>query len=253
MSIVKKPWEFGEAQEGSANRIISIPDFCVGNHTLVRLAPPKGKGVREGLVTGFIMTSYIDVNGETIELVTVNESISGYQIEFPLGKRGLYATKYRGPNNQYRFLDKESNKFYQIPSEKFTLEGATKYCEENVKGWSEMADAEKDLCIDEYFSDMFMFGMSQDLALPAEGDNFTEPFVGLQTKLYRTYTPPAQGEKWGNIIISKWRKGFQGLDPAFETRPEALAVAIYEEYQKRDNVTEIFDPTKLEETDDAII
>lgn len=253
MSIVKDPRQLGEEQESTINQLFTIPDFCLGEHLLVKLAPAKGKGVRDGLVSGYIMTSYRDVDGNNIELVTINETASGYEIKFPLGKKGLYATKFRGPKNIYRFLDKETNKFYQVPNEKFTLEAALKYCKENVDGWADMDEDTKSMTIDEYFSDLYMFGLSQDLNLPTEGDNFTEPFVGLQTKLYRTYTPPKGEERWGNIIISKWKRGQQGLDSEFKTIDAALAEAIYEEYQMRETGIETFDPTKLDEADDEAI
>lgn len=252
MSIVKKPWEFGKDEEQSGASRHLLPDFCVGDHILVKLGPPKGKSVRDGLVTGFIMLSYIDSDGNPIELVTAGETVSGYDIKFPLGKRGLFATKYRGPKSQYRFLDKESNKFYQIPADRFTIEGAISYCEENIENWPELSDPEKDQYLDEYFEDMYMFGMSQDLNLPARGDGFVEPFVGLVTKLYRTYTPPLEGEKYGNIIISKWKKGYTGLDSEYRTQDGALAQAIYDEYQKREN-SELFDPTTFKEDDDDTI
>lgn len=253
MSIVKKPWEFGENEQGQNASKHLLPDFCVGDHICVKLGPPKGKGVREGLVAGFIMMSYIDSDGNPIELVNAGETVSGYDIKFPLGKRGLFATKYRGPKSQYRFLDKESNKFYQIPADKFTLEGAISYCEENVEGWANLSDIEKDQYLDEYFEDMYMFGMSQDLNLPAKGDGFVEPFVGLVTKLYRTYTPPLEGERYGNIIVSKWRKGYTGLDSEYRTQNSAMAQAIYDEYLKRETTTEHFDPTTFTEDDDDTI
>jgi hypothetical protein len=252
MKIVKEPWKFGEEQDSQGAQKFSLPDFCVGDHLLVKLGPPKGKEAKAGLVAGFVMTSFVDSDGNTIELVTAAETVSGFEIKFPLGKRGLFATKYRGPKSQCRFLDKETNKFYQIPADRFTLEGAMSYCEQNVEGWTGMSDIEKDQYLDEYFADMFMFGMSQDLALPIQGDNFIEPFVGLQTKLYRTYTPPLEGEKYGNIIISKWRKGYKALDSEYITKNASLAEAIYEEYQVREKSSDSFDPTKVEEDSDVI-
>jgi hypothetical protein len=257
MKIVNKPWELGEMQASQSKTYFALPDFCIGEHCLVKLGPPKTKGVRDGLVASFIMTAYYDSDGNKIELVEVNETASGYSVKFPLGKRGLFATKYRGANNRYIFYNKDGK--YEIPSERFTLEGAISYCESNdengkpnVEGWAKMSELEQSLALDEYFADMYMFGMSQDLALPIEGESFTEPFVGLQTKLYRTYTPPLEGAKYGNTIISKWRKGYKNLEPSYKTHPAALAEAINEEYQVRDIKTEDFDPTALEDDDNVI-
>ena len=255
--IVQKPWELGEIQESTGQKYFTLPDFCIGDHMLVKLGPPKLKGVRDGLVASFIMTAYYDSDNNKIELVEVDETASGYSVRFPLGKRGLFATKYRGANNKYVFYNKDGK--YEIPPERFTLEGAIEWCEgtdkdgnPNVPGWPEMSDAEKELALDEYFADMYMFGMSQDLALPIEGESFTEPFVGLQTKLYRTYTSPAQGDRYGNTIISKWRKGFKNLDSEYNTHPVALAEAIYDEWQVREPKTDDFDPTALESDENII-
>lgn len=246
--MIKKPWELGEVQSNKAPSF-QIPDLCKGKHLLVRLAPPKGKGVRDGLVATFLMTSFFDSNANEIKLVEVLEGIGGYKISFPLGKRGLVATKYRGPSSYYRYLDKESNQFYQIPAERFTLQGALSYCEENVEGWAEKSEVEKDSLLDEYFHEMFMFGISQDLALPTEGDSFTQPFVGLQSELYRIYTPPKAGDKYGNIIITKWHKGQPSLNGDFSSQPVELAEAIHLEYQSKDTV-DAFDPTSFVEDED---
>lgn len=255
MSIIKKPWELGEVQASNKFSPFQLPDVCKGKHLLVRIAPPKGKGVRSGLVTTFLMTSYFDESGTEIKLVEAMENTNGYKITFPLGKKGLVATKYRGPTSYYRYLDKESNQFYQIPNDRFTPESAIHYCEENVEGWAKKSDIDKDLCLDEYFQEMFMFGISQDLSLPIEGDSFTQPFVGLQSELYRVYTPPKEGEKYGNIIITKWHRGKPNLDGTFVSQTPELAEAIHMEYQVRDTDEKSFDPTSFVESvdDDEII
>jgi hypothetical protein len=255
MSIVKKPWELGEPQNSNKFSPFQLPDVCKSKHLLVRLAPPKGKGVRSGLVTTFLATSYNDEQDNEIKLVDVMENASGYKITFPLGKRGLVATKYRGPTSYYRYLDKDTNSFYQIPNDRFTPESALSYCEENVEGWTEKSDIDKELCLDEYFQEMFMFGISQDLGLPIEGDAFTQPFVGLQTELYRVYTPPKEGDKYGNIIITKWQRGKPSIDGDYTNVNSDLAEAIHAEYQARDNDENSFDPTSFveDDKDDEII
>lgn len=262
MGIVSKPWELGEIKESNNFSPFSIPDVCKGKHLLVRLAPPKGKGVRDGLVATFLMTSFFDESDNPIELVDVKENAGGYKISFPLGKRGLIATKYRGPSSYYRYLDTVKNQFYQIPQERFTPEGALAYCEENPKnipeleGFKDKADIERDEILDQYFQDLYLFGISQDLVLPIEDDKYKEPFVGIQSELYRVYTAPKEGERYGNIIITKWRRGKPSLSGDFTEVVPALAEAIHLEYQARDNDDNVkFDPTSFVEDkeDDEII
>lgn len=236
------PWELGDDIKGT-----SIPHFALGTHVLVKLAHPKNKTIRNGLVAYFIMTSFVDEYGKKVDLVEATESPDGYQIKFPLGKRGLLATKFRGPQNNYKFINPETNKWFQIPKERFTPEFASELLSSKVDNWTSLSDPEKDALIDEYLEDMFMFGLSQDLLLPAKGDNFTRPVVGVKTKLYRVSTPPdeSKGEKYPNIKITKWEKGKPSLDGEYETVPEALATSIYEEYSRRDE--DAFDPTTFKE------
>lgn len=257
MGIVKKPWELGEIKESNQFSPFNIPDVCRGKHLLVRLAPPKGKGVRDGLVSTFLMTSYFNEEDVQVELVEVKENAGGYKVSFPLGKRALISTKFRGPSSYYRYLDKKSNQFYQIPQERFTLEGAVSYCEENQKdlpelrGFKDKTELERDDLLDQYYHDLYHFGISQDLVLPIdEKDEFKEPFVGLQTELYRIYTPPKEGERWGNIIVTKWRRGKPSLSGEFTEHPAAMAEAIHLEYQSKDTDEESFDPTSFVEKDD---
>jgi len=225
------PWELGDNLNSTA-----IPATCKGKFTLVKMVHPKNKGVRNGIVGTFLMTSYEDDNGNKVELVTATESEAGYKVEFPNGKRSMIGTKFRGPQNDYRFINPKTGKWFQISKEKLTEEYATTLLATKVEDWEDKTEVEKDALVDEYLVDMFMFGLSQDLALPVEEDgSFEKPFVGLTTSLYRVSTPPAEGEKYPNVKITKWEKGKPSLDGEHGSVPEALALAIYNEYLKRDD------------------
>ncbi len=235
------PWELGDDLQSTV-----IPSFVLGDFTCVKLAHPKQKTVRDGLVGSFLMTSYTDENGNKVELVEASETPEGYEVKFPLGKRGLIGTKYRGPQNSYRFINPETKKWFQIPKERFTEEYALEYLPTKVDNWSELSDVEKDSAVDEYLQDMFLFGLSQDLALPAKSDgSFEKPIVGLTTQLYRVSTPPKEGEKYPNVKITKWEKGKPSLDGEHKLIPEGLALAIYDEYLRREE--DQFDPTTFKE------
>ena len=255
--IVNKPWELGSKTDGSFDLQSpverAIPDFCIGNYIVVKLVPPKTKSIRSGLVLTLLMTSYETEDGQFTDTVKWEEAPDGYAVTFPLGKYDLIATKFRGPKNYYRYMDPKTKEFYKIPPEKFTLEYAQSYCETNVEGWPEKSQAEKEQLIDEYFSDMYMFGMSQDLMLPIDGDEFKAPEIGMATKLYRVFTPPSEGEKYADIKATKWEKGKPSLTGEFSTLPVELATAIYAEQQRRDapSAANDFNPTTaVEDTED---
>lgn len=235
------PWELGEDLKSTV-----IPSFVTGSFVLVKLIHPKNKTVRDGVVGTFLMTSYIDEFGKKVELVEAKEGPEGYSVKFPLGKRGLIATKFRGPTNSYRFIRPDTGKWFQIPKEHLTPEYALEILPGKVDNWSELSEVEKESLIDEYLVDTFMFGLSQDLALPAEADGtFVKPFVGLTTNLYRVSTPPAEGDKYPNTKITKWEKGKPSLDGEHKDLGEGLALAIYSEYQTRE--ADQFDPSTFVE------
>ena len=236
------PWELGDDLKTSV-----IPSFVKGSFIIVKLIHPKNKTVRDGIVGTFLMTSYEDEFEKKVELVEANDGPEGYVVKFPLGKRGLIGTKFRGPTNAYRFIRPDTGKWFQIPKERLTKEYALEILPKKVENWPELSEVEKESLIDEYLVDTFMFGLSQDLALPAEADGtFIKPFVGLKTTLYRVSTPPAEGERFSNVKITKWEKGKPSLDGEYEDVGEGLALAIYNEYQRREE--DQFDPTTFTET-----
>lgn len=240
------PWELGDDVKGT-----SIPHLVIGTHILVKLAHPKNKTIRDGIVGYFIMTSFEDEYGKKVELVEVSTGPDGYLIKFPLGKRGLLATKFRGPQNNYKFVNPETKKWFQIPKERFSPEFASELLSSKVDDWAALSQPERDALIDEYLEDMFMFGLSQDLLLPSKSDgNFTRPVVGVKTKLYRVSTPPdeSKGEKYPNIKVTKWEKGKASLEGEFEMVDETLASAIYDEYSRREE--DVFDPSTFTEIKD---
>lgn len=244
MSITINPWELGNDVQSTV-----IPSFVTGNFILTKLVPPKDKTIKNGLVAHFIMTSYLDEYGKKVELVEAKETASGYQIDFPLGKRGLKGTKFRGPQNSYRFINPKTKKWFQIAAEKFTPEYAMEYLSQKDTTWTQLSENEKDARVDEYLEDMFLFGFSQDLALPMnEDDSFVKPVVGLKTQLYRVYTAAAEGEKYPNIKITKWEKGKPSLTGDHSLVPESLALAIETKYNERE---ETFDPSTYVETNSA--
>ena len=239
MSTLLNPWDIGDEVQGS-----SFPDFVKAQYIAVTITPPKGKTPADGLVGKFLMSSYIDGEGNEIKTIEVTESPNGYTVEFPLGKKGLMATKYRGPKSFYKFKHPDTGKWFQISNDKFTKEYAIMHLGNTLDEFDTMSDIEKEELITDYLWNMYMFGLSMDLNLPSAGDTFKVPEAGLQTSLYRVYTAPKDGDKYPDIKITKWEKGHEPLDGEFKEFPSALAEAIYLAYQKRDDS---FDPTQFVE------
>lgn len=245
-NMLIKPWEMGETTKSTG-----IPTFCIGDFILTRLAAPKGKTIQNGLVATFLMSAYYDDNNQKIETIEVAQSEKGYNISFPLGKRGLLATKFRGPKSYHRWKNPETGEPYKIPQENFTIEYATDFCSKQHENWNDFDALTKETYINDYLFDMYSFAISQDLALPYSEDSFTAPIVGMSTKLYRVYTPPSEGEKYGNVIVTKWHKGKDALSGDYREIAPELATSIYDEWIRREENKSI-DPTSFVEEDDAI-
>ena len=251
--IIDNIWDMGSELEKSST--VQIPNFCLAKYIVVKLVPPKGKTVRDGLVMTALMLSYTDEEGNEVETIQVAESTNGYDITFPKGKAGLLATKYRGPKSYYRFLNPNTKKFYQIPNDKFTLEYANDYLSSITNDWTQLSNAEKDSLLDEYFEDLYLFGMSNDFAFDNKGDKITIPKPGMVTSFYRRYTPPKLEEKYGNTIITKWpskrvpaEAGYAALSGEYKEFDEAIALAIDDAFRQKEDPT--FDPTSFDIIED---
>lgn len=250
MAFIMNPFELGSEVNNSD---FSIPNFTLGKYMVLKIVPPKGKTVRDGLVMSAALLSFTQEGKET-KTVIVTEGTSGYEVTFPLGKRGILATKYRGPKSIYKFINSATKKFYQISSDKFTLGYIEKYLGQSIPNWVNLSQVEKDQHIDEYYENMYMFGLSNDFAFN-DNENLVLPKPGMVTNFYRRYTPPAEGEKYGNIIITKWPKKsnpveaeMENLDGSYIQRDEAIAVSIQNALRERAEPT--FDPLSFDPTDE---
>lgn len=221
---------------------------CLTEQLLVKIAPPKTGTIRNGLVAYFVTTAYWD-NDVKVDTVVYDEKGN---IKFPLGKVNLINTKFRGPNNKYKFYNPVKKKFFTIPSEKFLLEYAEVYVKKQHSDWDNLSQIERDSLIDDYYEDIYMFGLSQDLGLPiSEDGNYFAPQVGLKTLLYRIEDPRKEGEKYPRVIITKWAANMPSLTGEYELIPPDIATAIYQQIQNKDNNVS-FDPSTLDLEDDVI-
>lgn len=242
-NMLIKPWEMGDT-----NNTTKIPTFCTGDFILTRLAAPKTKTIQNGMVATFLMTAFYDDNENKVQTIEVAQSEKGYDISFPIGKRDLLATKFRGPKSYHRWKNDKTGEPYKIPQENFTVEYATTFCKSQHDGWEDYDELTKETYINDYLFDMYSFAISQDLALPYSEESFTAPIVGMQTKFYRVYTPPSEGEKYGNVIITKWHKGKDALNGDYRELEPTLATSIYDEWMRRESKS--IDPTSFVEEDE---
>lgn len=256
MSNLVNVWDMTEKMNEQV-----IPQFVKGKYMILRIAPPKGKDIQAGLLATCGLVSFTGANGTEVPMIEVSEGPSGFEVTFPNGKRGIQATKYRGPKSWYRFK-KSDGSWFQIGSnnratgvnEKFTPEYAEKHLSSSMKGWDQMSEADRQDSINEYLYDMFMFALALDFNLRVEGDEMELPFVGMVTDLYRRYTPPKEGEKYGNTVITKFApsEDKETLSGDYTTVDEAIAAAVYDKLQERDEAR--FDPAELdtENSEDVI-
>lgn len=252
MSMIVNPWEMGEEVTST-----SIPAFTKGKFIVLRLAQPRGKSIRDGKVATLGMISYLADDGTEKVLIEVSQNANGYSVEFPLGKRGIMATKYRGPKSWYNFVNNETGKKYRIgekdPVTKInsmcTVEAAEEYLSKNLKDWDDLDVASKESAIDEYFDDFYTFALAKDFNLEVEKDNSLVPQVGMISDFYRRYTPPKEGERYGNVIVTKYApsEGKENLSGENKVVDANIAAAIYDGLTSRDDAASSFDPTTIVE------
>ena len=246
-----KAWDLGEEVDSKAR----IPSFVKAKYIVTKVVPPKGKTIRDGLVVSAAMLSYLDEDGLEVKVTNVTEGPGGLEVEFPLGKHYVSATKYRGPKSWYNFVHPTTGKWTNIPQEIFTEEFSKGYLTEHLEGYSDMSEVEKDESIDSYFENMYLFGMSCDFNFDTSRDDYTTPAVGMIVEFYRKYVPPAEGEKYGNTTITKFptkkitsQEGLDNLDGSFEQKDAALSEAIILALTS-DNKPKEFDPTSDDDTE----
>lgn len=223
------PWTMGSESEDK----VRIPSFCKARFMVTKVVPPKTGTVRDGLVAHLALIDYETEEGDSIQVTKVLEGPSGFEIEFPLGKHLVLATKFRGPKNIYNFKNPTTDKWTKIDASKFTLEFALSFLSSSVEGWTELSDLERASHVDDYFEEMYMFGLANDFAFDTTGENYETPKPGLITTFYRRYTPPKDDERYGRVTPTKWasrkienEKGLPDIDGTFEMKDEAIAEAV---------------------------
>lgn len=231
------PWELSKKVTGT-----TIPNLVKARYVVVKLNPPKEKSVRDGMVLTSLMLNFTDESGNVIKTVdTVDD-----KIEFPLGKKSLVATKFRGPLSYYKWKRQKTNEPFAIDSSAFTEEAAREYLSKKVSDWKVLDSVAQNSYIDDYFQDLYLFGLSKDLDLPEnpENEEILVPTIGMITDFYRVYTPPSKGEKYGNIIITKWKQPLDNLDGSYTLMDADEAVKLYDAYRTKDDVS--FNPDSFD-------
>lgn len=238
-----KPWDMGTEVAERPN----VPSFTKAKFMITKVVPPKGKTIRDGLVVHAALISYNN-EGSDVKVTEVVEGPGGYAVEFPLGKFLVSATKYRGPKSIYNFVHPTSGKWTKIEAEKFTVPFAESYLSTSIPNWAELDDLAKEDHVDTYFEDMYNFGLACDFNFDTTEKDHPKVTPGMVVEFYRRYTPPAEDEKYGRTIITKWpskknltEKEYESLDGSFELKDAIIAEAILTALQTSDKPKE-FDP-----------
>lgn len=253
MSEFINPWEMGQELN-----VATIPNFTKAKYMTLRIAPPKGKGVREGLIATLGMLSY-ESNEVEVETINITDSPEGYRVTFPHGKRGILATKYRGPKSWYRFVNSKTNKWYQVgstdPRTGINTHLMPDFVEETlakkIPNWEQLEQSERDIHIDNYYwDDMYMFGLAKDYNLPYELDKTEVPKVGMVTEFYRRYTPPKEGERFGNTIITKFApaEGKENLSGEYTMADAEIAASVLDAILTKEDSS--FNPDQFKSNSD---
>lgn len=237
--------------------ITTIPDFTKGKFMVVRLAHPKGKTIRDGMVATTIMTSYEGENG-SIELVKIQEGPGGYGVTFPKGKRGLLATKFRGPKSWYRFYNNVEDKFYQWGqndpktgvNSNLTLPYVREHLSNKVPNWEGLSVTEQDHHVDAYYEQAYFDGLAKDFNLDIEVNPGLKPEVGMVTEMYRRYTPPKEDERYGNVVVTKFapREGKPPLSGDYTMVDAEIAASVYDALVRKEDTS--FNPKDFKENSD---
>lgn len=253
MNMIINPWDLADNIQQT-----TIPHFALAKYITLRIAPPKGKVVRDGLVETLGLLSYTLENGKEISTIEVTQGPSGFEINFPFGKRGLSATKYRGAKSVYKFRRSDGS-WFQIGSndpktwinEKFTVAYAEDYLSKTMSNWKTLSSVDQNQLVDEYLEGMFMFGLAMDHNLEVEGNDMKFPEVGMVTNFYRRYEAPVGDEKYGRVIVTKFApaEGKETLSGDFTMVDAEIAAAILNKLQERD---ESFDPKNFDKNSEDI-
>lgn len=222
-----------------------IPLLTEGKFMVLRMVPPKKtNSIRDGLVMTLALISYMDKDKE-VELVSISETPDGYKVDLPQGKRGIFATKYRGPKSYFRFKDEKTGADIYLGNNdpktkinsKCTIAAAEEYMSVKIDNFEALPQDEKDAYIDEYFQNFYTFAFAKDLALPEVDGVQVLPQPGMVTQLYRTYEPPQGDDKWGNTTVSKYPLKGQdvpNLSGDYKLMPAEIATAIYQKITETD-------------------
>lgn len=252
--MIINPWEMADTIQQTV-----IPNFVLAKYMLLKVAPPKGKTVRDGVVGTLGLLSYTLENGKEVTTIDVSQGPSGYEIAFPFGKRGISATKYRGPKSIYKFR-KSDGTWFQIGTNntptgvnsKFTIEYAEEYLSGSINDWKTLPDRDREQLIDEYLESMFMFGLAMDFNLEVEGKDMKFPEVGMVTQFYRRYEAPIGDDKYGRVTATKFApaEGKETLSGDFTMVDAEIAAAILNKLAERD---ESFNPKEFDKTSEEVI
>lgn len=224
----------------SSEEVLStnIPPFCKAKYLVVKKThPSKAKDTREGFVLSLILISYIiDNKGTEEKLVVVEKEGEGkkatIEVKFPKGTSGLKAIMYAGPKSTIKF--QKDKKWFQVDKKKFDYKYFLEWFSKKNPAAKKMDDDELDEHYVEYLENFWNFALAQNFGNDASENNI--PTVGMATYFYRKYTPPKEGEKYGNTNISKWpgaalKDKFPSIDGKFTFVDEAIAQAILDAYE----------------------
>lgn len=185
-----------------SQEVKSMPKFCMAKYIVTGMnAPKKSNDIKDGINCTLMMLEYIPKLGaEPIKTTKVDASAQGVTVTFPEGRTGITANMFRGPKSIYKY--KNGDQWREIPRDSISKEGFYKWLKANDPEAKNRSQKELEEMLEDYLTSIFHVGLNMDFGLnPQDGE---EVKVGLTRWFYRSYEEPKEGEKYGNVRLTRY-------------------------------------------------
>lgn len=211
-----------------ADKVITIPKFCRGRYIVTSIAPSKGKTTADNIMAKMQLASFETLEGEKdgemiwsdpIKMIEAGKTEDGeLVIDLPNGVGGMMAMIYSGP---YGFRFKEDDQWFRIADEKYTRE----YFMDTYGKDIETPEA-FDVVFEEYLLELYNF----KLQVVFKTQTNIEP--GMVVTFYRKVMDKKEGQKYHDILVTKYADGYPELDGSVETVGDDVVIGILEAIEK---------------------
>jgi len=200
----------------------TLPKTFLGKFIITDVKPMTGKTVKDGLQLHLVCVSYLDKpDGVWVPTIAINKEGDQTVATFIEGKKGLLVKKLKSPKWDFKYL--EDGQWKVVYKHAFSEEAFVEELKEEDPAFDNYTLAQIDEKYHEWLADAILWMMSKELRVPSI-------MPGTQVQLFRNYVPPKEGQKYGNVNITKYapkESQFEGDSPdEFKTVPQDVFEAI---------------------------